>query len=424
MKKIEAAIRKFAEFIQGNHTMQSISEGLQACVPLLIVGSIFSVLRQLPIDAYQEFITANGIKDLFNIPYNLSTGIMALYACYAIAHRYALRLKLDGFMVGLLSLFAMLIVSPIAVTDGKVNALSFDYLGAKALFTAIIISLLTTRIYLQLVKHKIYIRMPKGVPPMTEKSFAAMVPGLVIAIVMLIIRVLFNMTSYGYFQDFIFSIVQIPLATVGASIPALIFIAFFRQILWWFGIHGNLVIYAVLYPILSSAALENLAAYNAGQPLPNLFIYDTLTLCMCGGAGATFGLAFAMCFFAKSKRYKTLGRLSIVPSFFGINEPLTFGTPLMMSVDFMVPFIGLPTALMAIVCVLTSIGVLSPMNGLHVNNLPALFSNFIYGGISVGIFGICTYFISFIVYWPFFKRADKKAYEEEKAANAEIENTI
>ena len=49
------------------------------------------------------------------------------------------------------------------------------------------------------------------------------------------------------------------------------------------------------------------------------------------GAGITIGLVMYMFFFAKSKQLKALGKVGIIPALFGINEPVLFGTPIVMN---------------------------------------------------------------------------------------------
>ncbi len=47
-----------------------------------------------------------------------------------------------------------------------------------------------------------------------------------------------------------------------------------------------------------------------------------------GGTGATLVVPFMFMWMTKSKRNKAIGRASVVPTFFGVNEPILFGAPL------------------------------------------------------------------------------------------------
>ena len=60
-----------------------------------------------------------------------------------------------------------------------------------------------------------------------------------------------------------------------------------------------------------------------------------------GGAGTTLSLVVLM-MFSKSTYLKSLGRLSFLPGLFNINEPVIFGTPIVMNPILGIPFIVAP----------------------------------------------------------------------------------
>ena len=138
-------------------------------------------------------------------------------------------------------------------------------------------------------------------------------------------------------HQFIYTFIQTPLQGVGGNIVSVIILWTFAQVLWFFGIHGTLVIYSVILPIFTAMDAAQLAAYSAGQALPNITgraFVSTYTM-----SGSAIGFALLMLFAAKSKQYKTLGKLSAIPSLFGISEPLVFGTPLVFNFRFVIPFV-------------------------------------------------------------------------------------
>lgn len=61
-----------------------------------------------------------------------------------------------------------------------------------------------------------------------------------------------------------------------------------------------------------------------------------------GGTGATLVVPFMFMWLSKSKQNKAIGRAAAVPTFFGVNEPILFGAPLVLNPVFMVPFILTP----------------------------------------------------------------------------------
>ena len=61
-----------------------------------------------------------------------------------------------------------------------------------------------------------------------------------------------------------------------------------------------------------------------------------------GGTGATLIVPFLFMWICKSDRNRAIGRASVVPTFFGVNEPILFGAPIVLNPIFFVPFIFTP----------------------------------------------------------------------------------
>lgn len=219
-------------------------------------------------------------------------------------------------------------------------------------------------------------------------------------------------------HSFIFNIVATPLQSLGASFPAALVAVIMIHVFWLFGIHGTLVILAVFMPLWTPLATENLAAFNAQQPVPNVMTQQLIFQAIVTGSGQTIGLCFAM-LRAKSKQYRTLGRLGIVPNFCGINEPIIFGTPLVMNFKMAIPFILAPTLSFVAAYFLTSLGILPRLPGVAAPlGTPAIIAGLI---ISAGrwewaAFQIGLIVASYLIYKPFFGRIDKEAHERELAA--------
>ncbi|MDS8284847.1 PTS transporter subunit EIIC, partial [Streptococcus pneumoniae] len=61
-----------------------------------------------------------------------------------------------------------------------------------------------------------------------------------------------------------------------------------------------------------------------------------------GGTGATLVVPFMFMWLCKSKRNRIVGRASVVPTFFGVNEPILFGAPIVLNPIFFIPFVTAP----------------------------------------------------------------------------------
>lgn len=66
---------------------------------------------------------------------------------------------------------------------------------------------------------------------------------------MLVLTAIFAATKYGNMHEFVFSIIQLPLTSLGEWWAMLICI-FVIHLLWFFGVHGTLVVYSVVEPDL------------------------------------------------------------------------------------------------------------------------------------------------------------------------------
>ncbi len=416
---------KVSSSIQSNKYIGAISNGLGATMPMLLAGSLFTLIDAISIPAYQAFLESSGLKVLTAIIPTVTTSIIALYAVFTIANSLTDQFKQDGRVAGLLSLMAFLIVTPFGVMQDETVGIGIGWLGAKGLFVAMFVALITARIYVLVLDKNLYIKMPKGVPSTIEKSMAALVPGVVIIFVFLIIRGLFNLTSFGNVHAFVFNFIQVPLTQLGSSPFAYLIAVLMIGVLWFFGVHGALLVLSVMSPIWTPLRLENLEAFQLGLPLPNVVIGTPFytVFASLGGTGATLGLAIAM-LFAKSKQYKTLGKLAIIPSICGINEPLLFGLPIVLNIKLLVPFIVTPLITSSLGLAATYLGIIPKLRGLNApTGTPVVVRGFLEGGWKVAVFQVLLVVISFLIYYYFFKKMDQEAYSKEIAAASESVET-
>ena len=299
------------------------------------------------------------------------------------------------------------------------TSLNVGYFGARGLFTAFIVALVVTRIYALFTANGWVLKMPSSVPPAISKSFSALIPSMIILLLMSTVRYLFLLTPFGNIHDFIYQLIALPLMSLGLSFPTTILATVMVSVLWFFGIHGGLIIYTIFAPIWAPIAQENIAAYNAGQAIPHILsgaFYQQSTMM---GSGATLGLTIAM-LFAKSEQYKSLGKLTIIPNLFGINEPVIFGTPLIMNVRFLIPFICAPVIVVVTGYVGILLKLLPVLPGISTPlGTPILVSGFIASGGDWRwvIFQFLMVVMSFFIYYPFLKQADLEAFKEEMTTN-------
>ncbi len=419
MDKIERILGPIANGLNRNKIIQSVMKALMSLMPALMMGALGSLAQQIPIAGYQSFIHSNGIYAFTQVLVNVTTNMLALYAVFAIGYVFVKEEGYDGFTGGILSLVAFMLVTPMdTVGEGwfAITSVPLSWLGARGLFSAMIVALLTGYVYCFLMRKNITIKMPEGVPPFVAKSFTGIIPGLVIAVIFGIITFVFKSTSYGNMHQAVYSLIGAPLSTIGGSVWAAMFIYVLTGLCWFFGIHGIAVISAVM-PIWITADAANVAAISAGIGATNIVTYNWIqAVANIGGAGCTLGLIILCTFRAKSARYKEIGKIAIVPSFFGINEPVVFGLPCMLNATLAIPFIFLPVVLIGLSYLLTIAGILPIGNGIAAGAAIPVFSGLLIGGWRVAVWNIVEVFITIAVYYPFFRIIDKQAVKEESHA--------
>ncbi len=288
-------------------------------------------------------------------------------------------------------------------------------LSASGLFLGMMSAVFAVEIIRWVLARGWKLSMPDSVPSNVAKSFDALIPGLFVILIFNILRMVFALTPYETAQSFIFEIIQAPLTSLGATLPATVLVLILETLLFSFGLHGPNILGAVMQPIWLTLTAENAEAYAAGLELPNIVNYQFYAnFIKIGGAGSTLGLALLCLFVARSTQFKTLGRLAIGPGLFNINEPLIFGMPIVLNPILMIPFILTPVILAILTYIVMSIGLVPLANGVNIPwTTPPVFSGFLISGWRGAVWQIIETVISAAVFYPFFKIEDNKAYSIE-----------
>lgn len=398
--------------VQTNKYLQALSNGMMALLPIMVIGSVTALLRQLNIGPYQEFIQSTGILTALTGVYTVTMNFMALYIVFLIGYNLADLHEEDGLLGGMISIMAFFIVTPISTFD-KVKAIEITYLGSKGLFVGMMVALLASRIYVLVLKKKITIKMPATVPPVVSKTFSALIPAIIVAIVFMTINSLFTMTEYGNAHEALFSVLQKPLQMLGSNIWTVLILVGLMEVLWFFGIHGSNVINPILMTVFYSMDLANIDAFQAGATVLPYII--TVSFIQNQKGPRNLALAMILSFKAKSKHLKTVGKIGLVPAFFGISEPLKFGLPMILN-----PIIAIPMILTPMVSVLLSyfavvLDFLPRANGATVPaGTPELLRPLFTSGIKGVIFALFLLVVCIIIYYPFVMVFDKQKLKEEK----------
>ncbi|EHN58739.1 MULTISPECIES: PTS sugar transporter subunit IIC [Oenococcus] len=426
MQSFQTRMSKIAIKLDGNRYLSAIKNAFIAAMPILIVGSFFILLANLPIPAYAGFmrgIFGTGWQRIFNIPYNISMNLMSIYIVVEVANEMAGSYHLNKISAIFSAMAAFFVVTPMyTFKNGTLGiGIPMNNLSASGLFVAMIVSILAVEILHFVDKHGWKIKMPDAVPTNVSESFSSLIPLALVVIIFNLVRIIFEQTSFGSIQSFIFTNLQTPLTILGSSLPATILVLLIEGLLWSFGIHGANVVGSVMTPIWLALTAQNAAAFAAGKAIPNIVNYQFYNnFIKIGGSGATFGLCLLLLFFAHSKQFKAIGRLAIGPEIFTINEPIIFGLPIVLNPLMVIPFILNPIIMALVAYISMRIGLVPLTNGVNIPwTTPPIIAGFLVSGWRGAVLNIVQILISVAVYLPFFKTADKLAVDAENKKAAE-----
>lgn len=410
--------------IGSNRYLQSVRDGMIFTVPFIMVGSVFLILVNLPIPGYDAAVTSllgANWKAVALLPVRATFDSMALIATAAIAYSLAKKYQIDGLAAGMTALAAFILSTPLEITaQGGVvvqKALSLNYTSSKGLFVGMLCAIITAEIFKFAVAKKITISMPDSVPESVSRSFSALFPAGMVIIFFWLVRLLLSTTPFDNLHVLLETLIGRPLSILSGSLIGLIVGLICQQLLWAVGLHGSSLLLAGLRPPLLQLLDENRIAYEAGQHLPNIInqaFYD-LFIQGIGGSGATLGLTLILFFFIRSKQLKEVGKLALIPSFFNINEPLSFGIPIIMNPMMLVPWIITPITTLLISYYAMDFGLVARTTGVLVPwTTPPLISGFLATGhISGSILQFVNIIVTGLIYYPFIMMWDKQKLAEE-----------
>ena len=220
---LEEKVMPIAGRIAAQRHIRALRDGLAVTMPLIIVGSIFMILANVPIKGYPEFVNGlfgPGFVTKLLYPVRVTFDIVAMLAVISISYQLAKDKDVDGLSAGALALAAFLLLSPVLTDTSSLNLgkiLPTANLSAGGLIVAIFTAIISTEIFTFIVKKNWVVKMPESVPPAIAKSFAAITPGFVIILLFFFIRIGFESSSYKTVFVFITQFVGAPLALVGLS---------------------------------------------------------------------------------------------------------------------------------------------------------------------------------------------------------------
>ncbi len=382
---------------------------MMSLVGMLVVGSLAAMLAKLPIDSYQTVMAP--VIPLFSAINKATTGMMGLVAAVTVAYYGAIQYEVD--IVPAMCISVGSFVASQLTPDGSLNTGGFD---SNGLLSALVIGFFTVKFLAFLKKKNIGVKMPAGVPEAVAQSLNSLLPITLVIALFALIAVVFGFEL----NAFLINLLQ-PFAKIFNTLPGYVIYHIASALCFFCGLN-SWIIMAPIYPILVSNGAANEAAYLAGETIPYIITNSTDILLWVGGTGATFCLCLLMAFRAKSAAYKAVGKASLLPGLFEINEPVIFGTPICMNPLYFIPFVIMPGVLAGVTYALMDLGIIGMPAIANITwRCPPILIGYLManGDMRNFIWGICVFVITAIVYYPFFKIGDKMEYEKELAAENE-----
>ncbi|QPA32399.1 PTS cellobiose transporter subunit IIC [Thermaerobacillus caldiproteolyticus] len=426
-EKMSKILLPIAGKLNNNRYLQVLRDAFMLAFPLTIFGSIAVVVANLPfLDKVMSEGSLNTLRTILNVAPQSTMGVMTIFVVFGIGYYLSKSYDVEGIFGGAIALASFFILTPFILNvEGKEavqNVIPLDRLGAKGMFLGMITAFIAGEIYRAIVQKNITIKMPAGVPPAIAKSFSALIPAVVTLTFFLVVNIVITQAFHTNMHDVIYKLVQAPLVGLGSGIIPTLIAIFVTQILWFFGLHGQIIINSVMDPIWNTLSLENLNAYTETGKVPHVIskqFIEIYTVGM-GGTGMTLAVIAAILFFMRSKQMKQVAKLGLGPGIFNVNEPIIFGLPVVMNPLILVPWIFAPMVVTFVTYLAMSSGLVPPPTGVTVPWTVPIFINGIMATNSLagGLLQIVNFAIVLIIWFPFLKFIDRMNVQKEQEESA------
>ncbi|EGP5121016.1 PTS sugar transporter subunit IIC [Enterococcus faecium] len=398
--------------------LTALRNGMTYTIPIIIAGSLFFLFAHFPVYYIAQWIDKTGFSMYFTQVYQATFDVIAFWIVFAIAYAYAKEENIDRLPVGMTALSAyLLLIQPLNV-QGEIDNI---WTGGEGILGAVATGLLIGWGYARLARFAKGWRQRGKIPENVWQSFTSLIPILAIVIFTLIGSAVFQQLFGMTVIQGIWTYVQLPIQSLIDTLFGVLLLGFFVPFLWLFGLHGSAMVNGLVSPILQANSLANaeilasgkeLTVANGGHIVTQQFLDQFMTVT---GAGLTLGAVFFMMFFAKSRKYRELGKLSLLPAFFNINESIIFSTPIVMNPMMAVPFIFAPILSGLITYSALYFGFVPLFTAVQVPwTTPPILSGFLVGGVPAAILQGIVLAISFFIYFPFLKKIDSANFKKER----------
>lgn len=392
--------------ITATYWFSIIADSILYIVPFSMVSAIPSLWNVI-----RTFVPA--LPDISPIS-TYSFGLIGLFVVFVIPYNVLVKEdRKDRAMIAGFTGIGTFMLCMNAQTTDVGTVFDIGKFGAGGMFTSMVVGWFVGLIYKKTARRSFFSEdsvIPDFVKNWFDNILAILFALLVAWIVTYVVKAdVFTMVS----------IIMSPVTGFAQTLPGTIFMSSIKDVFYFFGISGW-VFTPVTRTITQAAMAENMAAAAAGKVIPNIQAYGFSRYTMIGGEGSTLPLAIYM-LFAKSKKNRMLGKATLVPSLFNINEPLVFSSIVNN------PFMFIPMLLQSIILPANAwmwmhLGWASLHTQMFdMNNAPnAVSAFFMSAGDWRNALLVCVnLLLAAIIWYPFFKASDNYQVEQEEKKAAE-----
>ena len=408
----------------------AIRDSFIVTMPLVMAASVMVLLNALIFSnaTVQRILDLSPLAELASIVNNGTMSILAIIVCYNIGWNLATHYIQTGVIddpsfspvhAGILSTAVMFILMPLSSTvtlmDGNTEEATGVFLqsltSSSGLATAMIAALVSTELFIKLAKMKSFkIRMPEGVPPAVATSFNSLVPEIVVILFFSVVVFTLNHTTGLNVPQLIELAIQTPLKAFVLSVPGILFLQFFSDFLWVFGMHGSSILAPIRQAPLLQSIQENMDAFSVGKEIPNIITEPfTNAFGLIGGGGCILPLVIAILWASKRQEQRSIAKFGLTTCLFNITEQIMFGLPVVMNPIYMIPCAIIPSINLVIAYAATSLGIISKTVAAAPWITPPVIQSFIAtgGDIRAAVLTVILIILDVFLFLPFVLAANK-----------------
>ncbi|SUQ53407.1 PTS sugar transporter subunit IIC [Clostridium neonatale] len=431
---LEKYLSPIAAMVSRNYILMAIKDAFILSMPFTVVGSLTGLVKSQGDFWFAKWgVSLDGILGkILNIFGNVNVvamGLVGVIIVLSSSYYYAEHLSKDNkdvmpMTASIIAFVTYFVTIPDKITIGSESASAYtiNFFNYEAMFTALIVGLVTTYLYAKFMKSKFTIKLPDTVPPMVFNSFKAIIPFSGVLLIFSTLRVIVESFGFESIQKLIAQFIVAPLSNVGTGLPAVIIVILIMQLLWFFGIHGFSIMWGLISVIWMPIFMKDIDIYMKTGSLETITHVAPNTLsnvyAMIGGSGSTFALVVLMLIMApKGSSERAVGKVALIPGLFGINEPVSFGLPIVLNPTMFLPFVMVPIINAVVAYFAISSGLVTPLVVLNSGAEPVFLNVLVLAGFRwspVILYGV-LFILDMFLYAPFLSLQLKQNKTQENA---------